>query len=422
MKRRYVFVLMMAISLSLLTGITAFAEPAAPPSTEHGPTIRIGLAWGVIVQDRAAAHNFVRPAPEEPPAFTVMPGTTVRLVARASGLWLGQPGGTLSASLEVYAVDNEGGMTLLADDEVSDTREGPAFEHRPLAVRISFDQPGRIHLLVRFTASAEPQEGEPVQDVDELEAFVTVLDPATFGAVSGQVTASDTGEGLEGLPVTAGNRELRIHRTAHTDADGNYAIEGLPPGEYIVGVRAKGTAYVGKFYKDAHSPAEATPVTVTEGSETADIFLELDRGAEISGQVIDATTEEPLAGIPIMVRPVRPADDATAVTPAPPAPATELQRPRPLRPQARPEPHGQTGPSGRRHRRPRPAAVTGDDGTYVIQGWPAGEYTVAAGGLRQGYGVEFWEEVPTPEDATPIAVQLGESVTNIDFTLEPQSR
>lgn len=411
MKRRYVLSVAMVVMLLLITGVAVLAEPADPPPPQHGPSIRIGVAQAAIVQGRAGAHNFVRPVPKEPPIFSVPLNTTVRMMAGAQGLWLGQAGGRLSARLEVYAVNAQGDLTLLAEDHLSATKRGPALEQRPLKVAVTFDRPGEVRLLVRLTAIAEPRGGESVQDVDEATVTVVVLDPATFGSISGRVTANDTDEGLADVPVTAGNRELRIHRTTRTDESGNYTLEKLPPGDYIVGVRPKDTAYVGELYDDATSLEEATPVTVGESEHVTGISFGLDRGGEISGRVTDAATGEPLAGIPIMVRPVRPAEEADA-------PAPGARDGRPSRPPDRCRPRPGAPPANPRHCRPRPAAVTAEDGTYTVQGLRAGEYKVAAVGKPQGYSVEFWEAATTPEEATPVAVELGQLVSGIDFTLE----
>lgn len=421
MKRRYIFVLTIVIALLSFTGGSVMAQPADPGQaiSRHGPVVRVGVAWGAIVRDHAEAHNFTRPPTEELPIFTVLPGARVHVTAGANGIWLGQSGGTLSAHLEVYGANEQGADDLLGEDRVSETKEGPAFEHRTLGVPVSFEQPGEVHLLARLTATAEAQEGETARDVDELEAIVIVLDPSTFGAISGQVTDEDTGESLEGILVTAGNRDLRIHRAARTDASGNYAIDGLAPGEYLVGAQAKGTPYVGELYDDAHSLEEATVVTVMEASETTDVAFGLARGGEISGRVIDQGTGEPLSGIGIMVRPVRPADDDEVAGLVHADPTSALQAPSASRGPGELEPRPAPGPSDKRHAL-RPAAVTDDEGSYVVQGLRAGEYTVAAVGARQGYGVEFWEEAGTLEQATPIAVELKQSVGNIDFTLEPR--
>jgi len=418
--RRFVLTSVLVIAALLLITAVALAAPRGPvpqgdaPRPHHG--IPVGSAWGAIVGERGAAHNVMLPIGDRVPSFTVMPGTRVRLVAEATGIWFPRSEGTLSARLEVFQADADGNLTPLGQDEVSDTRTGPHLARKRLVVPIAFEAPGEMEIVVRLTSRAEPVQGTPAEDVDEVRAHVTVLDPATFGSISGTVTAADTSEPLANVTVIAGNRELRIRRNARTDEQGNYTITGLPPGEYLVGARASGTPYVGEFYDGARSPDEATPVTVNEAGETTGIDFTLDRGGSITGQVVAEDTDAPLAGVAIVIRPVRPQPGASVERPEGAPPAAGLMAP------GAPKPVPAAPPQGRRHRRhPRPAAITDENGMYTVQGLPAGEYIVVAIGVRQGYGVEFYQEAASPEDATPVAVELGQTVEGINFTLAPRS-
>ena len=418
--RRLVLTIVLVIGALLLVTTAVLAAPRGPAPRDGSPPLRqgipVGSAWGAIVGERGAAHNVVPPIGDGVPTFTVLPGTRVRLAAEATGVWFPRSAGTLSARLEILRLDAEGNVTPLGQDAVSDTRTGPHMARKRLVVPITFEEPGEMVLVVRLTSRAEPAQGTPAEDVDEIRVRVTVLDPATLGSISGQVTAADTGDPLADVMVIAGNRELRIRRSARTDAQGYYTITGLPPGEYLVGARAPHTPYVGEFYNDVRSPDEATPVTVNEGAETTGIDFALERGGVITGQVVAEDSGAPLPGVAIVIRPVPPRSGKSAQalesTPSDAlsaAPGT--RQPVPARP-----------PKGRGERRhPRPAAITDENGAYTVEGLPAGEYIVAAIGVRQGYGVEFYQEAASPEEATPVAVELGQTVEGINFTLTSRS-
>jgi protocatechuate 3,4-dioxygenase beta subunit len=107
------------------------------------------------------------------------------------------------------------------------------------------------------------------------------------GAISGRVTDRRTGEPVRGALVVAAGREWSGR--ARTDERGNYVIRGLRPGAYRVKAAARG-------YKKESFPR---PVPVEAGQVTEDINFALQpkpvRGA-ISGRVVDAKTQEPVAG------------------------------------------------------------------------------------------------------------------------------
>jgi 5-hydroxyisourate hydrolase-like protein (transthyretin family) len=103
---------------------------------------------------------------------------------------------------------------------------------------------------------------------------------ARGGKISGQVTATDTGGPLSGIRVSAYDSSGREVRYDYTDSSGNYAISGLPTGNYRVrfyGVcvyfsdsRTTKT-YFGEYYNDKLSLATADSVAVTAPNTTSGI-------------------------------------------------------------------------------------------------------------------------------------------------------
>lgn len=90
-----------------------------------------------------------------------------------------------------------------------------------------------------------------------------------FGSISGVVGADVDGTPLSdafvlAVPLNPGQAFFDL-----TDRFGFYRLNGLFPGNYIVLAWAPG--YVGEFYKDARTWAEATPVAVAANAETAGI-------------------------------------------------------------------------------------------------------------------------------------------------------
>jgi hypothetical protein len=99
-------------------------------------------------------------------------------------------------------------------------------------------------------------------------------------------------------------------------------------------------------------------------------------GGSISGTLVDAATQEPIAS-----------EYVSAMSP--------------------------TGQGG---------AVSGSDGSYLIDGLPAGDYRLAAGNWAEAsyseYVLVYWPDALTYPDATIVTVAAGEDVTGVDFELE----
>ena len=119
------------------------------------------------------------------------------------------------------------------------------------------------------------------------------------GEISGTVTGAGAGA-LEGVEVfvtnVAGNEEF--FESVHTNKNGEYTVMGLPVGSYRVEFFDPGINFVPQFYKNAVSYSTATPVAIgAEGEMQSSVSAELQVGGEISGTVIDAATDKPLAHV-----------------------------------------------------------------------------------------------------------------------------
>jgi len=183
--------------------------------------------------------------------------------------------------------------------------------------------------------------------------------PVNPGSISGIITDSLTGQPIGGAVVTAKYRS-RYKGCDTTGADGSYIISNLYPWPYRV--KAKARHYEAKMYP--------TPVQVVTGQTITNINFELrpedglphPRGS-ISGTVINAVTQQPLANVTVM-----------AVS--------------------------DNNPSGK--------TVTAADGTFTIYNLYVGTYRVKAN--ARGFRQEFY-----PSSVDVIANQ---NTPNINFVLQ----
>jgi protocatechuate 3,4-dioxygenase beta subunit len=181
--------------------------------------------------------------------------------------------------------------------------------------------------------------------------------------LQGTVTDVASGLPLEGAFVFARlQHDGPQHRPlwARTNGDGAYLIDDVPVGDYAVSCWMRG-------YYQAHSSA-----TVADG-QVAVVDFALDELAfgSVTGVVTDAGTGEPISGALVS-----------------------------LRPPVFPEAGGQDGGFWI-------TAVTGDDGTYLIEHVLAGAYAISARSF--GY---------TPSEPVSVEVVDGE-VSVVDITLDP---
>jgi Carboxypeptidase regulatory-like domain len=111
-----------------------------------------------------------------------------------------------------------------------------------------------------------------------------------------------------------------------TDNQGNYRIQGMAPGNYIVSIGpspggevnsqpSKRAYYVKRYYPNTYSKDNAKVIEVNEGSELTGINItagEMKNTVEIRGRVVKADTGQPIAGLTISYG-VVPRSGATSV-------------------------------------------------------------------------------------------------------------
>ncbi|MCW3489275.1 carboxypeptidase regulatory-like domain-containing protein [Dethiobacter alkaliphilus] len=108
------------------------------------------------------------------------------------------------------------------------------------------------------------------------------------GAIVGLITDAQTGEGLAGAVINVFQGGM-LFATISTDEDGEFLVENLPPGNYIVTARA------------ANFQTIMQGATVVANATTAlEISLQPQPG-EIVGFITDAVTGNPIAGAVITV-------------------------------------------------------------------------------------------------------------------------
>lgn len=164
-----------------------------------------------------------------------------------------------------------------------------------------------------------------------------------------------------------------------TDANGDYQI-ALPAGEYYIRYEDYAAGrYASEYYDDAATQSDAALLTVTVGETISDVNAILDELGRISGTVEMFDGNDP-DWYNVHVEPI----------------FSQAQETESLF-------------NSRDHRR----AVG-----YEVGGLQAGQYRVSVSALYQGdYYYQYYDNVFLPEDATPVVIEVGGHLSDIDFVM-----
>lgn len=212
-------------------------------------------------------------------------------------------------------------MTQLIDETGTYAEGFFAFSHLPV---------GSYTLVVRHT-DGEPVELSPasastIDLEDTREAFAVLyaatsagpdvstrshITPAQAGAISGTVTAADTGDPLANVKVrvTAAVRFPFFSSSVFTDASGTYTMTNLSAGDYAVEFDPQNPltdgepveVYLAEYYNNQLDNATVDLVRVSASGTITDIDAALTRGSRISGTVTAADGGAPLQDVTVEV-------------------------------------------------------------------------------------------------------------------------
>jgi hypothetical protein len=232
--------------------------------------------------------------------------------------------------------------------------------------------------------------------------------PAATGRLSGRVIAEGTNAPIAGArvivfpmmrPATPPSGPMTMPPQTMTDADGRFVINSVAPGEYRIDVQKTG------FASTADPMTRPTTYTVTAGQALDNVSIVLQKGAVISGKVLDQKGE-PVSDARVMaLRRVTPPRASTAPPRLIPAPMQGPQQ-------------------------------TNDIGEYRVSGLPPGEYFLAASPRNFGFAgpgaastsgngggamtttTTYYPGTADQAGAQAITVAAGAEVSNIVFTLQ----
>ncbi len=213
------------------------------------------------------------------------------------------------------------------------------------------------------------------------------------GTISGEVTdavSEKVVDAVRACVYQAVNGEFE--GCDSTNADGEYAIEGLRTGSYKVkfspggefggpGLDPPNYNYVSQYYSDKATRDVAEPVSVTAGATTPNIDAAMHEGGQIEGRVVDALTKAPI--------------QYTAACVYDPD-------------------EGEYSRCG----------YTDADGNYTIEGLATGSYKVRFSpnrgyeGEQSSYLPQFYADQASEVAASPVSVTAPSAQTGIDAELD----
>lgn len=123
---------------------------------------------------------------------------------------------------------------------------------------------------------------------------------AANGSISGTVTDAATEAGLPQIWVCTHSSFLLgpFGGCAFTDSNGNYTLSDVAPSSYKVVIDEEGRyGYLSQWYDGKATRGAADVVTVGDGQSVTGVDAALSPGGQISGNVTDVDTGEPIEGI-----------------------------------------------------------------------------------------------------------------------------
>jgi 5-hydroxyisourate hydrolase-like protein (transthyretin family) len=306
------------------------------------------------------------------------------------------PGGQISGTVTNAAGDPVAGITVTAyvagaGDFAAQatTKKDGTYTLRKLAaadyaVQFQDNSDSPLYATQFYDGKSDFQDATPVtvaasQRVPRIDAVL-----ARFGSITGTVT-DDQGNPLGGifvdvLRITDNGPPFESPAGGTTASDGTFDIGFIPPGDsYVVGFNDLSGTYVPEYYDDRLSIFEADQITVTPAGVTPGIDARLATAGHLSGTVTNSDGQG-LGGIGIQLAHLVDGDWFSY------------------------------GEEFNLH--------TQDDGSYAIDGLPAGTWRIGFQDPDGNYLFEYYDDKGLDfGQATDVPVAAGETVSGIDAVL-----
>ncbi|MGD1057511.1 MAG: carboxypeptidase regulatory-like domain-containing protein [Solirubrobacteraceae bacterium] len=122
---------------------------------------------------------------------------------------------------------------------------------------------------------------------------------AEGGEIQGTIDSRASKTPIGAADACAYLPEGETYRCGYSNASGDYTIDGLPAGAYVVEFFSTEGEYVQQYYDGVATEAQATRVSVTPGAVTDSIDGTLPADGRIKGVVTSAASGDPLTAIEI---------------------------------------------------------------------------------------------------------------------------
>ncbi|GEM_PF-6172643 len=160
---------------------------------------------------------------------------------------------------------------------------------------------GAVVLLAQTIQQTPPKPPPPESNKQQSDDEPKLRRAPAFASISGVITSASTGSPVPGAEISALEKDGKDFRTAKSDANGQFKIEGLVPGSYVVSCALSG--YVTTKFPQQSSPGQSWRVppfylVLAPSQQTSAIDFRMEQNASISG-VVSTQDGRGIAGVSV---------------------------------------------------------------------------------------------------------------------------
>lgn len=279
-----------------------------------------GSAQGVSPARESAAATFEGASPQSPAFCVPVQPPKPTGTGRITGVVTAADGGQPIANTTVTAYLNS---TAFTSTQTSSTGVYTLTSLATGSYKVLFNPPFNQNFLPEWHADKSTLFlADPVTVISGTTTSNINAVLATGAQIQGKVTAADSASPLPQVSVLLFASPGGLVGSATTDGAGNYAIRGIPTGNYKLLFDPRGaidevtSLYVSEYFDDKTDLQSASVVSITAPNIVNNINAALAKGAQIAGKVTAEDTGLPLEGVGVNVNSTTGAYSAYGLTDA----------------------------------------------------------------------------------------------------------